>query len=355
MIKGNAIVFTNGILDIENAKTCHGLLRGSSRFTILGVIDAINFGRDAGEVMDGQSIGINVFRSVSDFIKKSNTKPQYFIIGVAFPGGYLPESCRKEIMLAIKSGMSIVSGLHQYLNDDKQYKQAASKYGVDLIDVRKPPPSNERHFWDGSIYTVMTPKIAVLGMDCAVGKRTTCRFLYETCNDHGIKTEMIYTGQTGWMQGYRYGFIFDATTNDFIGGAIEKVLIDCDKEAAPDLILIEGQSSLRNPSGPCGSEFILSGNVKGVILQHAPVRTHFIDYEKLGCVMPSVENEIQLIKMYGAETLAVTLSEEGMDDHAMRKYQERLAESLSIPVIRPLKDGVDDLLPVIQKFMKRDV
>jgi uncharacterized NAD-dependent epimerase/dehydratase family protein len=131
------------------------------------------------------------------------------------------------------------------------------------------------------------------------------------------------------------------------------VIVDCYEEASPDLILIEGQASLRNPSGPCGSEFLLSGNAKGVILQHAPVRKHFIDYEEFGCVMPSVESEIELIEMYGAKTLAVTLSEEGLDDQSMQQYQHELAVCLQIPVIRPLKEGVSQLIPVVEDFMKR--
>ncbi|MCK4466000.1 MAG: DUF1611 domain-containing protein [Bacteroidales bacterium] len=354
MIAGNAIVFTDGILDTTNAKTCHGLLRGGSRFNILGVIDSVNYGRDAGEVMDVKPIGIHVFKSVNEFFKQSPQKPVYFIVGVAFAGGQLPESCRSEIIQAMKKGMSIVCGLHQFLSDDVEYQRVAKENGVDLIDIRKPLPPGKLRFWSGDIYSVKTPKIAVLGTDCAAGKRTTCTLLSEACNNHGIKTEMIYTGQTGWMQGYKHGFIFDATANDFIGGEIEKAIMECDKESFPDLILIEGQSSLRNPSGPCGSEFLLSGNVNGVILHHVPSRTHFIDFETLGCAIPPIEDEINLIRMYGADTLVVTLSEEGWENQKMRAYRDQLAEKLSIPVIRPLTDGVEGLIPIILEFMKRN-
>ena len=190
-----------------------------------------------------------------------------------------------------------------------------------------------------------------MGTDCAIGKRTTSRFVWETCNANGIKTEMIFTGQTGWMQGYRHGFIFDATPNDFIGGEIERVIMECDRESSPDLILIEGQSSLMNPSGPCGSEFLLSGNVKGVILQHAPARIYFEDLEDVGCLIPPLEKEIELIRMFGAEVLAITLNEENMDNSKMRTYQKQLEGKLSIPVTRPLKNGIEPLIPVIREFI----
>jgi len=351
MIQGDAVVFTNGLLHTNFAKTCHGLLRGGKRFKVLGVVDNLHAGKDAGEVMDGKHRGVQVFKSVKSFFKQCTRKPKYFVVGVAFPGGQLPESCRDEIILAMKNGLSIVCGLHQFLSDESVFRKVAEKEGVELIDIRKPSPSNELHFWNGDIFSVRTPKIAVLGTDCAVGKRTTCRFLLETCNAHGIKTEMIYTGQTGWMQGYDHGFIFDATPNDFVGGEIERVILECEREASPDLMVIEGQASLSNPSGPCGSEFLLSGNVKGVILQHAPARIYFEDLEDVGCKIPPLEEEIELIRRFGAEVLAITLNEEKMGNTAMVTYAKQLEEKLSIPVNRPFIDGVEPLIPVIRNYI----
>jgi uncharacterized NAD-dependent epimerase/dehydratase family protein len=344
MIEGDSLVYTNGLLHTNFAKTCHGLLRGGKRFKILGVIDQVHYGKD---------VGVQVFRSVSDFMDQHQLQPRYFVVGVAFPGGQLPASCRGEIVHAMKHGMSIVCGLHQFLGDDPEFKRISEEEGVKLIDIRKPFPTSELHFWDGSIFSVKTPKIAVLGTDCAIGKRTTSRFLWETCNTNGIKTEMIYTGQTGWMQGYDHGFILDATPNDFVGGEIERVILECDRKTSPDLIVIEGQSSLMNPAGPCGSEFLLSGNVKGVILQHSPARTYFEDLENVGCIIPPLEKEIELIRMFGAEVLAITLNEENMEESAMLTYQKQLEQKLSIPINRPLKNGVEALIPVIRDFIKR--
>ncbi len=351
MIRGDAIVFTNGLLNTNFAKTCHGLLRGGTRFDVLGVIDNNHYGKDAGEVMDGKHRGVQVYKSVKEFLKQNPRKPEYLVVGVAFPGGQLPESCREEIIQAMKSGLTIICGLHQFLSEDPQFRKIADEVDVELIDIRKPSPNSELHFWNGDIVSVETPKIAVLGTDCAIGKRTTCRFIFESCNTNGIKTEMIYTGQTGWMQGYKHGFIFDSTPNDFVGGEIERVIVECDKESSPDLILIEGQSSLMNPSGPCGSEFLLSGNVKGVILQHAPARKYFEDLDDVGCLIPPIEKEIELIRMYGAEVLAITLNEEKMENSKMLTYLKQLESKLSIPVNRPLMNGVEPLIPVIREFL----
>jgi uncharacterized NAD-dependent epimerase/dehydratase family protein len=154
------------------------------------------------------------------------------------------------------------------------------------------------------------------------------------------------------MQGHKYGFILDAIPNDFVCGEIERAIVACDRETSPDLILIEGQSGLRNPAGPCGSEILLSGNVNGVILQHVPFRTYFEELEEQRCFLPPVEDEIKLINMYGAQTLAVTLNGDGGDSEKLVVYQKELSEKLQIPVIRPLQEGVRSLLPIIRKFLQ---
>lgn len=349
-LSGTALVLTNGMLDDIHAKTAHGLLRGTERFQLLGLIDPKFAGQDAGTVLDGKPRQVPVFASFDDYFSDSSRPlPQFCVVGVALAGGKLPDAFRELLQKALHRGMSIVNGLHTFLSDDPAFSQLAAEHQLLIHDVRKPRPSSALRFWDGSIFSVRAPRIAVLGTDCALGKRTTCRFLMEACRADGLRAEMIYTGQTGWMQGSPYGFIFDSTVNDFIGGEIERVLVECDQQAQPDVIFIEGQSSLRNPSGPCGSEFLLSGQAKGVVLQHAPGR-HCYD----GTEVPisSLASEIALIQLYGAKVLAICLNEEGMTDDELEHTREHLQFDLQLPVIRPLQVGVDPLIPVIRAYLE---
>jgi len=350
MQKSTAIILTNGMLDTMNAKTCHGLLRGTERFDILAVIDYKYAGQDAGEVMDGRALNIPVFASVTDYLDAGKERPKYYVVGVALEGGLLPEDFREELLIGMEQRISVVCGLHTLLSEDTEFKTKATHYGVTLTDVRKPRKFNELHFWTGEIYDVKTHIIAVLGMDCEAGKRTTCRFIMEACQANGLKVEMIYTGQTGWMQGYKHGFIFDSTLNDFISGEIEHAIVTADKEENPDVILIEGQSSLRNPSGPCGTEFLISGNAKGVVLQHKPARTYFDGNEVWG-KLPTLAEEIKLIEFYGSEVLAVTLNEGGLSAEELIAFQMEKEKELGIPVVRPLTEGMDRVVKVVKHFM----
>lgn len=351
MDKSNAIILTAGHLKSDYGKTAHGLIRGTERFSILGIIDGKAAGRDAGEVLDGKKRNIPIYSSMEEFRSQSKEKARYCIIGVATKGGVLPPELMALVKEAIESGYGIINGLHDYVSDHLELSELAKKKGVEIIDVRKPKKFKDLHFWSGIIERVKCPKIAVLGTDCALGKRTTTRFLAEAMNAAGYRAEMIYTGQTGWMQGARYGFIFDSTLNDFISGEMEHAIVQCWDEVKPDIIFIEGQSGLRNPSGPAGSEWIISAAADGAILQHNPSRKRFKGLEYYPLDVPLPKDEIDLIRIYGAQTLGLTINTMGMTAQDARLYAAGAQRELGIPVVLPLEDGVDELLPILKQMI----
>lgn len=345
-----AIVLTDGLFDKADAKTAHGLIRGTERFRIVGVIDTPNAGRDAGEALDGRHRGIPIFKNIEQALEATG-KVDYCIIGVATVGGYLPPHLLELVKTAIRNGLSIVNGLHEFLTEKPDIQALANEYGVSLTDVRKPKPRRELHFWSGEIYQVDVPIVAVLGTDCALGKRTTARLIREACDAAGIRSQMIYTGQTGWMQGGKYGFIFDSTLNDFISGELENAIVSCWRETQPDVILLEGQSSLYNPSGPCGSEFLVSGNAKHTILVHAPKRIYFDDLAHWGEIQP-IEKFIELVGMYGSKVIALALNTTDCTPEEVKAYQRDYAKRTGLPVLLPIEEGVSAILPILKNLKK---
>ncbi len=351
-MKKEALILTHGLLTTENGKTAHGLIRGSDRFRIIGVIDYATAGQDAGEVLDGTHRNIPIFDTIENALNQLDTTPQYLIVGVAVAGGRLPVEMLEILKMGIRFKLNIINGLHEFLTDKPDFVELAKAYDVELTDVRRAKKATEMQYWSGKITEVHAPRIAVLGMDCAVGKRTTSRFLVETCRNQGLKAEMIATGQTGWMQDGRFGFILDSTLNDFVTGELETQIVKCDTEAMPDVIFLNGQSALRNPIGPCGSELLLSGQAKWVVLQAMPSRKYYEGTEDtLKAEIPSVASEIELIKMFGAETIAVTLNTHGLTTYDARKMAEILRGSLNIPVVLPLEDGVGEIVEVIKTIL----
>jgi uncharacterized NAD-dependent epimerase/dehydratase family protein len=114
-------------------------------------------------------------------------------------------------------------------------------------------------------------------------------------------------------------------------------------------MFLEGQSSLRNPVGPAGSEFLVSGQAKYVVLQHSAARKCFKGTDEFGLEIPSVKSEIELIRFYGAETLAVTLNTAKMTLEEARAAQAALQADIGIPVVLPIEDGVDAVVQQIQR------
>lgn len=354
-MSNNAIVITGGYLDTISAKTAHGLIRGTERFNIVGIIDHKHPGKDAGEVLDGKKRHIPIYATIQEYLSHSKEKARYCVIGVATKGGIIPDSLRVILKEALENGFGIVNGLHEYVSDIPELADLAMKRGLEIIDVRKPKKIKDLHFWSGKIKEVKCPKVAVLGTDCALGKRTTTRFLVEAMRKAGYKAEMIYTGQTGWMQGAKYGFVFDSTLNDFISGEMEHAVVTCYHETKPDIIFIEGQSALRNPSGPAGSEWIVSADATAVVLQHNPPRKQYKDMEFYPAYIPDPKDEIALIKIYGATTVALTINTSKMKEQEAREYAAKYQRELGIPVVLPLEDGVDGLVATFEELIKNTV
>ncbi|HXV77819.1 MAG TPA: DUF1611 domain-containing protein, partial [Candidatus Polarisedimenticolaceae bacterium] len=272
--EGRAVVYCDGAFGTTNGKTAHGLVRRSRRYAVGSVIDSRHAGRDAGELLDGKPAGIPIVATLEAALGRD--RPTHFVIGLAPDGGRLDPAARSAVCRAIDAGLNVDSGLHDFLCEDDEIAALARRRGVRLRDVRKPPPRAELHFFDGrKIGQVEALRVAVLGTDSAVGKRTTAWILVDALTDAGHPAEMIGTGQTAWLQGSRYGIVLDSLVNDFISGEIEHAIWSCWTERRPRVIVLEGQGSLMNPAYPGGMELLAAGRPHVVVLQHAPRRTHY--------------------------------------------------------------------------------
>ena len=343
-----AIVLAEGAFRTSDAKTAHGLVRGPARWPIAAVVDSTCAGAEAGALLDGRARGIPIVPSIADALSGPARGARWCVVGVATHGGRLPAALRASLLEAAESGLSIVNGLHERVQDDERIVAACARHGARIVDIRKPRPVRELAFWHGEAHKLAIPRVAVIGTDCALGKRTTTQLLVAECRRRGIPAEMIYTGQTGWMQGGRYGFVLDSTPNDFVPGELERAVVQCAREAEPRVIFLEGQSALRNPSGPCGAELIVSVGARQVVLQHAPGRTHYDGAEELGIAIPSVPEEIELLRFYRTEVAAVTINTEGLTLRAAQDFARDLERTIGRPVVLPLTEGVGRVVDALR-------
>ncbi len=348
---GQALVYCEGAFGTPVGKTANGLVRFTARYKVKGVIDSTLRGRDAGEVLDGKPCGIPIFGSLDEAAAALRGIRPFFIIGLAPDGGKLPESAREAVKSAIELGMPIVSGLHQLLSEDPEFADLATRYGVFIKDVRRPPDRSQLHFFTGKIEEVKALKIAVLGTDSAIGKRTTAVKLAQELNQAGIKTEMIGTGQTSWLQGTRYGILLDSMINDFVTGEIEHAIYEAYINEGPEVILLEGQGSIAHPAYPGGFELIAAGRVDGVILQHAPNRKVYDGFDAYP--IGSLDREIKIIELLSRNpVIALTINHEGMSEDEVSRTVLDYESKYERPATDVLLDGCDKLVDVIRKMLQ---
>ena len=308
-----AVVYCEANFGAIDGKTANGLVRHSEKYKVLSVIDSTNAGLDAGAVLGDAPNGIPICRSLADAIADAGAIPGYFVFGMAPASGMLSSHERGVILEAIDLGMNIVNGLHEFLNDDPAFAAASAAKNVEIIDIRKPRAKKDLRLFSGRITDVTCPRIAVLGTDCAIGKRTTATILTRALSDRGLKAVMIGTGQTGLIQGARYGVALDAVPSQFCAGELEATIVEAFENESPDVIIIEGQGALSHPAYSTTS-FILRGSCPhAVVLQHAPERTHRCDFQQMPMPLPATE--INLLQTFSdTKVIGLTINHENMTD-----------------------------------------
>jgi uncharacterized NAD-dependent epimerase/dehydratase family protein len=264
------------------------------------------------------------------------------VVGLAPDGGRLPPEARKDVKRAIQLGLHVDSGLHDYLSEDPELARAAQSYRVRIRDIRKPRPADKSRFFTGKIEEVTSFKVAVLGTDSAIGKRTTAWLLVDGLREIGRSAELVGTGQTAWMQGARYSVILDTLLNDFLTGEIEHAVWLAWQEQKPDAIVIEGQGGLLNPAYPGGYEILAAAKPDAVVLQHAPARQHYDGFPRYP--MHPLKHQIQAIEVVsGRPVVAVTLNHENIPAAEIPAVCESLSAEIGLPVYDVLRNGGREL------------
>jgi uncharacterized NAD-dependent epimerase/dehydratase family protein len=353
-IDGTAIIYCEGAFNTPNGKTVHGLVRFTNRYRVIAVIDSRYTGRDAGEIIDDKPNGIPVAATIEDAVNSAisaGTPATHLVVGLAPDGGRLAPSARLDIKRALELGLNVDSGLHDFLSEDTELADTAAKTGAIIRDVRRPPDRRSLHFFSGKIESVTSLKIAVLGTDSAVGKRTTAWRIVQGFTDKGIDALMIGTGQTAWMQGTRYGVIMDSLVNDFVSGEIEHAVCAAWTDTHPEVIVIEGQGSLMNPAYPGGFEILAAGRPDLVVLQHAPARVEYDGFP--GYRIHPLARQIQVIEMLsGKPVVAVTVNHEDLKPEEIGPVCSALEKAVGLPAFDVLRDGPEGLIRILSAHLK---
>jgi len=353
--EGNAIVYCQRFFSTTYGKTAHGLVRKTRRYRVLSVVDELDAGKDAAQILDGTPKDIPVYSSVREAVdaaKSRGTAATHLVIGVAPDGGRLSPENRADVLEAIGLGLHVDSGLHDFLSDDPEIVAAAARTGARIRDVRKPPPKNELHFFSGKIEEVDSLKVAVLGTDSAIGKRTTAWILNDAMVEAGFTSEMIGTGQTAWMQGARFGIVLDSLISDFMAGEIEHVVWDAWRNTHADVLFIEGQGSLMNPAYPGGYEILAAARPDIVVLQTAPARKEYDGFP--GYPIQPLQKQITALELIsGKRVVAVTVNHEGLNRDEALAACGKIERETGLPTLDVILSGPGKIVETIKSFIRK--
>jgi uncharacterized NAD-dependent epimerase/dehydratase family protein len=353
--EGIAILYCEGAFNTTYGKTAHGLIRFTHRYQVISVVDSQYAGQDAGEVLDGKSKNIPVWGSIHEAVEAARAvkiPATHLVVGIAPDGGRLNPQARQDLLSAIRLGLNIDCGLHQFLTKDPGMKEAAEQYNVRLRDIRKPPPRDKLHFFSGKIEEVKALKIAVLGTDSAIGKRTTAWQVVQGLEEAGYRAEMIGTGQTAWMQGAKYCIIMDSLVNDFVSGEIEHAVWSAWNDTQPDVIVIEGQGSLMNPAYPGGFEILAAGRPDVIILQHAPMRKEYDGFP--GYRLHPLGQQIEVVEMLsGKPVAAITINHENIPWRKIPVVCDALQQVTGLPTVDVLYNGTHQLVEALKPYLEK--
>ncbi|MCR9197262.1 MAG: DUF1611 domain-containing protein [Planctomycetaceae bacterium] len=237
------VVLTDGCSTPQLAKTAISLLRYRPS-DICAVFDREHAGRDAGQLFPAGH-GVPV---VGQFPPQADA----VFVGIASPGGRLPVSWRPVLTAALRQGLDLVSGLHEFLTSDDELVQLAKERGCRLIDVRR---NSEFSTSSGEPLGSRSLRIHTVGQDCSVGKMVATLELERELKERAVDARFLATGQTGIMIAGD-GVPIDCVVADFVNGAAERLVR---RHEQHEILLIEGQGSLSHPSFSAVTAGLLNG------------------------------------------------------------------------------------------------
>jgi D-glutamate N-acetyltransferase len=232
--------------DPHYGKTMRGIVRYGPD-PVVAILDSAR----AGEAHDG----IPIVGSVGE---AAPFEPTVAVVGVATQGGRFPPAWRELLKSCISGGLDVESGLHEFISEDPELSELARRHGVELRDLRKPPPG--LNVPTGANLEVDAKIVLTVGSDCAIGKKTVAVELDLEARRRGLASVFVPTGQTG-IAIAGWGIAVDAVVADFLAGAAEELVVEGARRGGK-LLLVEGQGSIVHP--------LYSGVTLGLIHGSAP-------------------------------------------------------------------------------------
>ncbi|MBL9199876.1 MAG: DUF1611 domain-containing protein [Opitutaceae bacterium] len=336
-----AILQHGGLLTPKHGKTGLSLLRYRGD-EVVAVVDRDAAGRSLREITRlPLKRDIPIVASVAEALAH---KPNALAIGLAPSGGRVPPEWLVELRLAVKSGVSIWSGLHTRLGEDPEIA-AAVRPGVYIWDMRREPAGLVGG--TGAARNLKCKRVLFVGTDMAIGKMTAALEFDKVARARGVRSMFIGTGQAGMMISGN-GMCLDAVRVDYASGAVEAEVMRYGP--SNDVVWVEGQGSLLNPASTATLPLIRGTQPTHLVLvAKAGVKT-LRSFEHI--VIPPLKKVValyeQVAEAAGAfahvPVVGVALNTWEQDDATARASVEAAARETGLPCTDAVRFGPGEML-----------
>jgi uncharacterized NAD-dependent epimerase/dehydratase family protein len=324
--------------DPHYGKTARGVMRYRPD-SVVAMLDS----KRAGETEDG----VPIVGSVDDALR---FEPNTALVGVVTQGGHFPGDWQELLKSCVAKGLDLENGLHVRLHDIPGLPELAEQHGVELRDLREPPPDLSTA--TGENLEVDATIVLTVGSDCAIGKMTaTCELDLEA-RKRGLRSVFVPTGQTG-IAIAGWGIAVDAVVSDFLAGAAERLVVEGGRRG--DLLWVEGQGAILHP--------IYSGVTMGLIHGSAPhlyvlcheVGRTVVEGDPTGSPIINLPELVELhermsLRLRPAKVAAIALNTSGVSDDEARAAIAETEEETGLPADDPVRFGAGRILDAVLKL-----
>jgi uncharacterized NAD-dependent epimerase/dehydratase family protein len=321
--------------DPHHGKTARGIMRYAPDPSV-AILDSTR----AGETHEG----VPVVATVDEALAYA---PTTAVVGVATQGGRFPPAWRELLKSCIANGLDLESGLHEFVGEDPELRALAEKHGVELRDLRKPPP--DLNVPTGENLEVPARIALTVGSDCAIGKKTVALELDLEARRRGLPSVFVPTGQTG-IAIAGWGIAVDAVVSDFLAGAAERLVVEGHRRGG-ELLFVEGQGSLAHPAYSGVTLGLVHGSAPhAFVLCHQAGATEIQGYA--GHPIPSLPELVELhervaLPLRPARVACIALNTSHLDDAAARAAIDEAAAETGLPADDPVRFGAGPLLDAV--------
>ena len=340
MTPTQVILLTEGRTDPYGAKTATNYVRYKPE-CVVALLDSTQAGKTAAALL-GVGGDLPVVASLAA-APPANT----LVIGASPPGGRFPPGWRDIILQAVERGMTVVNGLHEFLNNDPELVAAAQRSGARLMDIRR---NNERSVATQVGLHNQCLRVHTVGHDCNVGKMVVSLELARALQRRGVDTKFVATGQTGIMlEGD--GCPIDCVVSDFVSGAAEQLVL---KNQSHSMLMIEGQASLVHPMYSGVTLGLLHGSAPhGLVLCYEVGRTHIASLPHFR--IPPLPLLVSLFEtmanlMHPCKVIGIGINSRKVSATAAAEERRRVRDELGLPACDVVRDGPDELVEAILRL-----